>query len=583
MAARSTPPPVPGRPPGDDTLAEAARRGDLRAWFEITRRHQEVVFRTAYLVTRNSTSAEETTRAAFLRGYRSIGSLEPGAALAPWLMGIAASIARTQSRQLAQRRDAKLPDPDPGPRVPVSPVYLDPAVARPTPHEQAALREAFDRLSDEDRIILISRYGFGLPRDETALRLGIPPSDIQARLTAALARLRAILAEAIERERAMARSGVRPAERTDRLLALDVDQLGDITVATVKLELAWMPDVAAVICDQLAREAVAYSDVQTTVTGPARTGAAPQASPRPGPRDRGVGAVTMVVAAVLVFAILIGMSVVMDPTEAEPSPAGATARQATEAEPTDAEPTAAQADPTLRLVVLGPTAAPTAEQTAAPTAAPPAEPAVSIVGAKTLDDGSMAARVHVAWPHDSGDPVATATLERKIGKGGWKQVATAQADEALATVLRPGKAYQIRVRAQDADGATVLSPAMLVELAVHGPGSDGLDLDAAQWETRRGNVIKERLIALSPDASLRTAFNGSGVALIGPTGPTRGAIGVRVDGGPWTLDDLRVREDSGRTVVFSQDLEPGDHWLDLRAEADGVGVDAVMIVRTMPT
>jgi RNA polymerase sigma-70 factor (ECF subfamily) len=56
----------------DDILADAARRGDLGAWARIARRHQELVFRTAWLVTRDSESSEEATKSTFMRGYRSL-------------------------------------------------------------------------------------------------------------------------------------------------------------------------------------------------------------------------------------------------------------------------------------------------------------------------------------------------------------------------------------------------------------------------------------------------------------------------------------------------------------------------------
>jgi len=110
-----------------------------------------------------------------------------------------------------------------------------------------------------------------------------------------------------------------------------------------------------------------------------------------------------------------------------------------------------------------------------------------------------------------------------------------------------------------------------------------LALGSDDWITRYGNVIKRRLIATTPDASLSTEFSGSSVALVAPTGPSRGAIGVRVDGGPWVQDDLRAWVPSPRTVVFSQDLDQGRHSLDVRAEADGVAVDAILIVHTRRT
>ena len=88
---------------------------------------------------------------------------------------------------------------------------------------------------------------------------------------------------------------------------------------------------------------------------------------------------------------------------------------------------------------------------------------------------------------------------------------------------------------------------------------------------------------MAPDASLGTEFTGSSVAVVGPAGPSRGVIGVRIDGGAWSRDDLRTWVDSPRMVVFSQYLEQGRHSLDVRAESDGVAVDAVLIVRTTGT
>ena len=60
-------------------------------------------------------------------------------------------------------------------------------------------------------------------------------------------------------------------------------------------------------------------------------------------------------------------------------------------------------------------------------------------------------------------------------------------------------------------------------------------------------------------------------------------IGVRVDDGDWTTGDLRTWQDSPQTVLYAQDLAHGRHSLDVRAEADGVAVDAVLIVRTAGT
>jgi hypothetical protein len=210
-------------------------------------------------------------------------------------------------------------------------------------------------------------------------------------------------------------------------------------------------------------------------------------------------------------------------------------------------------------------------------------PELSIVGSRTLDSGDVGARVGIDWT--AGDELGTVVktqLERKIGNGDWERVALLAAHGRMHTAMQAGESYRFRVRSRDETGATAVSPTLRVRLAARDPRSGRLSLAPDDWITRRGSIIKHRLIAMAPDASLWTEFSGDEVALVGPTGPTRGAIGIRIDGGPWLQDDLRLRDESLQTVVFSQDLEPGRHLLDLRAEADGVAVDAILVVRTLP-
>jgi hypothetical protein len=211
-------------------------------------------------------------------------------------------------------------------------------------------------------------------------------------------------------------------------------------------------------------------------------------------------------------------------------------------------------------------------------------PEISIVGARTLDGGDVGAQVRIDWqPGDDFGPVVSSHLERGLAGGAWTAVTAADAADSLLTTLDPDRRYRFRVRAIDDTGSEVISPAVGVQLTVRDPRSKRLALQPGEWVTRRGNIIKLRLIATAPDSSFNTEFSGSSVALVGPAGPDRGVIGVRVDDGDWMTGDLRTWQDSPQTVVYAQDLAHGRHSLDVRAEADGVAVDAVLIVRTAGT
>jgi len=582
----------------EEVVIDAASGGDLRAWEDITRRHQEVVFRSAYLATRDSASAEEATKVAFMRAYRSLRSLESGAALRPWLIGIATTVARAHVREMAQRRDAKASDPSPCPRVPATPIYVDPGVPRLTPLEHDAIANAFDGLVDEDRLIIASRYSFDLSRADAAARLGIGPDEIDDRLGAAIGRLRIRIAEMMAMTMSPdsdGRSHPRPGLRVDHFASLQDDQLGSTTMAAVMSELPWTPDVAPVVCSRLAREAIAYPEqfVARATAAKESTGsdtATRQASVAitahgsRGPVTRGRGVLPLLAGALVV---LVGMSVAVG-GQSRDVPAEVGARitallgQVKSPPVTDVgvETSTAGSPPAADDPLVANDVADLAVAERGMVQAPQ----LSIIGARTFGNGDVGARVSVDWsPADEFGPVAKARLERKVGNGAWSSGAWADAEGQLKAAIGPDKRYRFRVRSVDEAGSAVVSPVLRAELAVRDPRSRHLALGSDDWITRYGNVIKRRLIATTPDASLSTEFSGSSVALVAPTGPSRGAIGVRVDGGPWVQDDLRAWVPSPRTVVFSQDLDQGRHSLDVRAEADGVAVDAILIVHTRQT
>ena len=62
-----------------------------------------------------------------------------------------------------------------------------------TPLERQALAEAFDRLGEEDRLVIAARYLFGLSREQAANALSIASGLVDEHLAVALKRLRARL------------------------------------------------------------------------------------------------------------------------------------------------------------------------------------------------------------------------------------------------------------------------------------------------------------------------------------------------------------------------------------------------------
>jgi RNA polymerase sigma-70 factor (ECF subfamily) len=181
----------------DAILVAAARSGDLFAWEHLVRRHQETVYRVAFLIVRDTALAEVATQSTFVRAYRALPSLEPDMGLLPWLFRIAAGESRQQRRDSGRpRRSSRPVEHMTGPRNPATPVPGVADAATLSPAHRQLVGEAFDRLGEEDRLTIASRYLFGLSKADAASALSISSGLVDEHLRTALRRLRTRMADA---------------------------------------------------------------------------------------------------------------------------------------------------------------------------------------------------------------------------------------------------------------------------------------------------------------------------------------------------------------------------------------------------
>ena len=94
-----------GRPLEEHELVERARAGDAGAYAVLVRGHQEIAFRTAYLICGNAADAEDAAQEGFVKAHRALGRFRAGEPLRPWLLTIVANEARNRRRS-ANRREA---------------------------------------------------------------------------------------------------------------------------------------------------------------------------------------------------------------------------------------------------------------------------------------------------------------------------------------------------------------------------------------------------------------------------------------------------------------------------------------------
>jgi RNA polymerase sigma-70 factor (ECF subfamily) len=173
--------------PTEADLVRRARRGEAAAWDALARQHGEPVFRLAYLILGDAADAEDMAQEAFIRAYLALARFDETRPLRPWLLSIAANLARNRRRGLGrywaalQRAFREIPEPYHSP-----PERAEAADAR-------RLREAVMRLRPNGQNIVYLRYFLGLSEAETAAALGIPAGTAKSRLSRALAQLRAII------------------------------------------------------------------------------------------------------------------------------------------------------------------------------------------------------------------------------------------------------------------------------------------------------------------------------------------------------------------------------------------------------
>jgi RNA polymerase sigma factor (sigma-70 family) len=178
---------VVDRPPDESDLIERAKRGDTHAYGELVRAHQGIAFRTAFLIARDPSDAEEAAQDGFVKAYRALGRFRRGAPFRPWLLQIVANEARNRRRSAGRRANLALRLADevrPGDAVP------SPEAALLSDERRAELLAAVEGLREEERLVVSCRFLLGLSEDETAQTLGLKLGTVKSRTSRALAQLR---------------------------------------------------------------------------------------------------------------------------------------------------------------------------------------------------------------------------------------------------------------------------------------------------------------------------------------------------------------------------------------------------------
>ena len=182
------------RPPTEDELVERARRGDSAAFGTLVRDHQEIAFRTAYLITRNAADAEDAAQSALVKAFYALPRFRRGAPVRPWLLTIVANEARNRRRSAGRRESLTLRAAHALPSGDAAP---SPEGSLLAAEQRETLLAALETLREEERLVLSCRYLLDLSEEETAAALGVRRGTVKSRTSRALERLRAELGDGL--------------------------------------------------------------------------------------------------------------------------------------------------------------------------------------------------------------------------------------------------------------------------------------------------------------------------------------------------------------------------------------------------
>lgn len=169
-----------------ETLVTRCQQGDLAAFSDLFQRQQTAVYRLALAILRHEKEAEDAVQETFLRVFEQIGRYRHESAFQTWLTAITVNVCRDRLRRQKVRRALSL-DWLRGRAAPGATAVDDLVADR---QQRASLWSQVNQLEEKYRLPVILHYHQGLPCQEIAAILNLPPSTIYSRLNDARERLR---------------------------------------------------------------------------------------------------------------------------------------------------------------------------------------------------------------------------------------------------------------------------------------------------------------------------------------------------------------------------------------------------------
>ncbi len=157
--------------PTDADLVDRSRRGDIDAFAELVRRHQDRVYHLACRMTQSPADAADLTQETFLRAHRKLHRYREGHSVGNWLLAMCANLTKNMFRTRTRQRQADAGHAE-------MRVLQAPDRGHP---DRPALEHALARLDPKERAAVTLHYmeGLSLPEVAEVLRIGLSATKMR--------------------------------------------------------------------------------------------------------------------------------------------------------------------------------------------------------------------------------------------------------------------------------------------------------------------------------------------------------------------------------------------------------------------
>ncbi|MCX7866594.1 sigma-70 family RNA polymerase sigma factor [Limisphaera sp. VF-2] len=204
-AARPVPPQPAETSAQSDSAKEAelvarAQAGDLDAYGELMRRHQERVYQVIYHMTSHHEDARDLTQETFIAAYQALGRFRGQAAFSTWIYRIAVNkTLNFLEKKRPENSGLSLNELDWNAEHDPDLVAL---ISEKTPRREVSLaelrqklNEAMQKLSEKHRLVVVLHDVQGMPHEEIARIMDCSVGTVRSRLFYARQQLQAYLSD----------------------------------------------------------------------------------------------------------------------------------------------------------------------------------------------------------------------------------------------------------------------------------------------------------------------------------------------------------------------------------------------------